>query len=642
MKGSLKKKLAYQFDNYMARGPWSIFLALMVVFISGFAIISVIRIAVSPNIPNDVNSSLGLWRIFLQLTDPGNMAQDNDSLWYVKLFAIFSGMFGIIFFSAVIAFITTQLDRKLADLRKGKSTVLEKGHILILGWNQQITEIIKEIIIAHESEKKSSIVILSETGKEEMDDYLGEEISERGKTKIITRTGQTSSLSALKRVAVKDAKSVILLPTCPYGSDAEELAYSDSHTLKSTLAVIAAGDEESEIPQIVVQVYNESNSHIIQNLAPQKIIVVNPEDMVAKIAVQTSRSTGLSAVYASLIGFEGCEFYFTKVDWNGISFKDIHFHYKDGVAIGLKKKNGNVIINPDSSYKLTDDDTVIILAEDDSTISYDRKEIIEYNDYDIKNIKNKQKNEKLLIIGWNSKGKTIIDEYQDYVLKGSSIDIVPVALQRNLDDEMAAYTDSCNNNICIKPINPLNIIDLESLKPEEYNSIIILTSNMFDQERADANTINILLLLRDIISRKTIDHEPQIIAEVSNSENLELITETGANDAIISTKMISKVLAQIAEEPDVLSVYNEIFTTEGSEIYLKPIDLFLESIPDELTFADLIALTQKRNEICIGYRSEKNSFEVSNNFGIILNPKKNQVLDMNDINYLIVIAEDEL
>lgn len=642
MKHSFRKRMAYRFDNYMAQGPRSIFLALLIVFAAGFIVIAVARIVASPFIADDVDANLGIWRIFLQLTDPGNMAQDNDSAWYVKIFAIASGMFGIVFFSAVIAFITTQLDIKLEDLKKGRSAVVERDHMLILGWNSQIVEIIRELIVANESERDAAIVVMSDQPKEEMDDLLNEQVPDRKTTRIITRTGSTGSLQALARVAAQTAQSVIILPTAEGGAQEQELAQSDAHTLKTTLAVIASCEHEA--PQIVAQVYRRSNRQILASLSADKITIVDPEDMVAKIAVQTSRSTGLSAVYTGLIGFEGCEFYFTSAPWNGALFRDIHYHYPDGVAIGIRDGNDAILINPDPGYVLGPTDELIILAEDDSTIRFRSKPQYKPGSFTFHNRRIGKGAENILVIGWNSKGATIVEQYEDYIAEGSEIHLLPIERGAEIEREIEAVRGRTQTPTTVLSADPFDIEALKRIRPETYNSIVMLTSTSLDQERADANTINILLLLREVIGQATQPDQtrPQIITEVVDSENLELIAATGANDAIISTKMISKVLAQVAAEPDILKVYDEVFKEDGSEIYLKPLDLYLPSAPATLTFADLIHIAQSRNEICLGYRSKDSATDAAENFGIVLNPPKDQTVATSDIERIIVIAEDEL
>ena len=85
-----------------------------------------------------------------------------------------------------------------------------------------------------------------------------------------------------------------------------------------------------------------------------------------------------------------------------------------------------------------------------------------------------------------------------------------------------------------------------------------------------------------------------------------------------------------------------MFTEDGSEIYLKPLDLYFKSNPSTVTYADLIALSHLREEICIGYRLKENMMSAKDDFGVILNPSKTESIEVEKIDSLIVIAENEL
>ena len=122
----LGQKLRYRFDNFMSRGGSSIFISLVIVFISLLTVISIIRGVILFTVPeNALEDALerggGFWNnvyiTFLQMTDPGNMNQDVDSIGWFKIPAIISGMAGLIMLSSLVAFITTALDQKLAQLR---------------------------------------------------------------------------------------------------------------------------------------------------------------------------------------------------------------------------------------------------------------------------------------------------------------------------------------------------------------------------------------------------------------------------------------------------------------------------------------------------------------------------------------------
>ena len=77
-----KTRLRYRFDTFMAKGGGSIFKALTAVFIATFLLIGVLRgvlLLVLPEVGlqhQDLGFLGNLYITFLEITDPGNMAQD--------------------------------------------------------------------------------------------------------------------------------------------------------------------------------------------------------------------------------------------------------------------------------------------------------------------------------------------------------------------------------------------------------------------------------------------------------------------------------------------------------------------------------------------------------------------------------------
>ena len=656
VRATLKERFQYRFDNFMAAGARSIFLALILLFIGAFVVTGSLRLVILRTTPVQMDAKGApqapslrddLWTAFIQILDPGSVTEDNNSAWFVKVVAVITVLMGLVFFSAVIAFITTQLDLKITSLKKGRSRVLEADHTLILGWGDRVLEIVAELIIANESEKDAAVVILSEIPKEEMDDFFQERLIERKTTRIITRTGVTSSLEALERVAVTDCRSVIVLPSANESSTWEEKVASDSKTLKSVLAVVAASREDQTKAAIVTEVFDRTNRNLMQSLAPDNITVIDTEDILAKIIVQTSRSTGLAAVYGHLIGFAGCEFYFAGGPWNGVTFGQAGFHLPDGVPLGVRDSSGALHLRPSPELVLGDGDELILIAEDDSTIRFNKTYVCSPRSYPGSSEKLAKRIERQMIIGWNSKAATIIDQYTDYVLPGSNIDIVLPTIYSEgtagLDEIQQAHPQHA---IRVLSANARNARELATLRPETYDNVIILNKSENDMEKVDSQTIMILLQLRALFQETALKSgtpvRTQIISEVMDSDNLELIAKTGANDFIISNQMISKIFAQVSQNPDVLRVYEQLFEEEGSEIYLKPVRLYFDTLPSEpLTFGDLMLAAQARDEICLGFRLKDRGASVEDHFGVVLNPPKDRAVRVSPGDHLIVLAEDE-
>ena len=152
----------------------------------------------------------------------------------------------------------------------------------------------------------------------------------------------------------------------------------------------------------------------------------------------------------------------------------------------------------------------------------------------------------------------------------------------------------------------------------------------------------ILLLLRKILeSRPNPDHHPKLITEILDSENQSLVAHAGVNDFIISNRCISMLLAQVSEDADTKSVYDDLFEEDGSEIYLKPADLYFNELPVKATYADLIAIAQKREEVCLGVKIKAKEQDVKRNFGVQLIPPKDKTFLITAEDTLVVLAEDE-
>ena len=646
--GTFRQKMHYRFDTFMAKGGRSIFIALVLAFTGSVVVFGAIRGIINMFVPKGAEREGGflnqVYQAFNHLSDPGTMAYDIDSSGWFKLTAIISGMVGVVIFSALIAFITTALDQKLAQLKKGHSKVIEDDHSLILGWNERVAEILRELFLANESEDDPCVVILSEHEKEFMDDYLNVTLPDTMNTRIVTRSGAISSLAQLDVVSVNTCRSAIVLASANQGASDEEMAASDTKVIKTVLALAAAREEGKEL-NIVAEIFEERNRKIVENIAPGEVITVDTNEILAKILVQTSRSVGLSVVYGEILSFDGCEMYFHSDDWGDISFGELAYRWPDGIPMGLRHGDGTMTINPDPSVAVKSDDDVLILAEDDSTIEYRSEAVERPRDIPLVDRRHDLGIERELIIGWTPKIEIILNEYADYLLDGSSVDIMLRAPDASVRGEIERIDrDLSGVDIRLLDEDPLTTEGLMAVEPFNYDNIIILSQAQEngDDERTDSETIVILLLLRRIFdANRDKVGKTKLITEVLDSENQPLVARAGVQDFIISNRFVSMLLAQISEDGDIKQVYDDLFEEDGSEIYLKSADLYFEQLPIEVSYADMIAIAQKREEVCLGVKLHEHEQNPDRNYGVKLIPEKDVRYTIGPEDALVVLAEDE-
>ncbi|WP_430408409.1 CASTOR/POLLUX-related putative ion channel [Kordia sp.] len=644
MKNSLKEKFYYRLERFMSKGGSSIFLSLLVLFIFSFLILMGLRlllITLFPGLDYNGNPFRDIWITFLEMTATGNMNQDNLAPAWLKIMTVISGLTGVILLSMLIGFITTSLNKMLYEFRKGRGKIIESDHTLILGWNERVVDIIRELILANESERKACVVILAEADKEYMDDLISKRLPNTMTTEIITTQGDYANINELERVNVKHSKSIIILANCTESASKDKKVASDVQSIKSILAITSCQGGKNELP-IVAEVFTEEKREIISFFEDENIIAIDSWTIMGKLLVQTSLTSGLEMVYNEILSFDGCEVYFHEDQWNNISFYDLAYYLEDGIPLGTYSEEAGLILRPDRETVLKNGDQVVILAEDDSTIKLGTHKKFSPKSIPLKDEKLSQVQKKILILGWHKVAEIFIEEATDYLIENSEFDILfhqPTAeLEEVIVHLKATYPEFKINLI---DSNPLAIECLEEINPSNYDNVIVLSQSMKEEsaDKIDSDTLIILLMLRKIITDFENTH---LLTQVLNSENQEIINQTDVDDFIISNKLITMILAQLSEEPLIKTFYDDIFSEDGSEIYVKPTTLYFEEFPQKITFAEAMEIANKRDEICLGIRKGDLSKDVASNFGVTLNLEKDQEIELNANDFLVVLSEDEL
>lgn len=653
MEHTFRERLRYKFEQFLGKGGSGMFVSLTVVFLVAFVLIIGIRLLLvyffhdSIDPVTQVNRSWldDVYTIWLQMTDPGNMNQDIYSGPVSKIPAIIAGIAGMILLSALIAFITTQLEATLHEFRKGRGPVLEEGHTLILGWNERVLNILEELFIANESEDRASVVIISNESKEDMDGYL-DRLEVPKNTMIFTANGNPSSIVELQRVSAPLAKSVIVLAGCSDSASKEDKVLSDIQAIKTVMAIVACQDGENQLP-IICEIFNKEKNDIINFFEDPNIIALDNWEIMGKLLVQTSLTSGLEMVYNEILSFDLSEVYYYQAEWNGVKFSELPFHFKDGIPLGVYKDDGTVQLRPDEAYVMENDDQILILAEDDSTIHFNKSQLFHPEEMDYIYQSLDQKKKRILILGWHHVGSIYVSESNEYLAKGSEFDIVMPAFSDEFKSEIDELDKENDNiNITLVKNNVMTIESLRSIDPFSYDNILILSQSPEEQnsEKIDSETLMILLILRSI-SKERADKSSdgtKIITQILNSDNQDLIIQADVDDFIISNKLITMILAQLSEQPDLKKFYDNIFQADGSEIYVKPATLYFKEFPIQKTFATVMSQAAKRNEICLGVRFGSQCKDSQNNFGVALNLAKDKKFELTDSDFLVVLSEDEL
>lgn len=626
---TLRQRMNYWFDNMMTGGTQVLIFWLVIA-----TLIMLLGIAVLTSFTQDVKG-IGLLRLFwmglMRTLDPGTMGGDTGS-WPFLFLMLGATIGGIFVVGTLIGVLTNGINNKLDELRKGRSLVVEQDHTVILGWSTQIFSIISELTIANENRQHACIVVLAEKDKVEMEDEIHAKVGNSHGTRIVCRTGTPLDPVNLKIVNLDRARSIIILS--PESGD------PDSSVIKSVLAIINNQDRPEWAYHIVAAIHNRENMEVAKMVGRDEAEIILSDDLISRITAQTCRQSGLSVVYTELLDFKGDEIYFKEEPaLSGKTFGQALFMYEDSALIGLQTAAGQVKLNPPMEMSIQPGDQVIAISQDDDTIHLSGLQNFAINLEAIRTSEpRKKKPENTLILGWNHRAPTIIQELSFYVAPGSNLHVVA-----EMDvDQMKEDCQLCEQNglqVLLQKGDTTNRRVLDRLEFQNFQHVILLSySDFLSTQEADARTLVTLLHLRDIAEKHM--HSFSLVSEMLDIRNRELAEITHVDDFIVSDRIISLMLSQVSENPALNSVFKDLFDPQGSEIYLKPAEDYVR-LEKPLNFYTVMESARRRGEVAIGYRLHADASARGKSYGVKINPRKHLPITFSTHDRIIVLAEEE-
>jgi len=645
----LNQRIRYRIDNFMAKGSASIFLALLALFIGGFLLIVTLRIAANLFVPDDTLSGWMEipWRVYVAVMEGSAAETDGDSNGLAKLTSIIGVLVGLVLFSSMVAFITSVFESKLAELRRGRSTVLENDHTLVLGFGDRIMEVIPELVEANESEPDAAIVILAENDKEDMDNLIRDQNFDFKTTRVITRSGVVTNINNLKKVRAHRAKSIIIMNSAASWQSKEDRKLADALILKSIMSIIAAC-HGNEHPPIVCEIHSDRDRELAENITSGAVKALNEVSVLSRMIAQLALSrNGLSVVYSDMVGFDGNEFYFYQPDngWeDSLTFGESIHRFKRSVPLGIHSSNGKIILNPPMDTPIKNEDELIVFAEDDSTIFYYNESIYNSKSIEIPKIESQLRTQKIALLNWTPKTEIIMERLCTYLPPESEILTYTPEPKESFRPFLERLKQKFPSiHISIDQIDLNDLTALNRIEPESFDSLLILSPGGHTIEEMDAYVISLLIRIRQILRESGKSQWPKLITEVMDSENIDIILNSGVEDFMVSNQFVSQIMAQVSEEPLALDVYDDLFQAEGSELYIKPATYYFsfdgkESITfpyGECTHAALL-----RHEVCMGIQFHADQGNKDKSFGVSLIPDKEKNITITPQDGLITLASD--
>jgi len=324
---SFRAKFLYWFDNTLNSGTIALIGWLGLVS-AAVVIISSVLVTIFNIDPSEKNIEFveALWVSLMRTLDPGNL--NNDNGWAFRAVMVVVTIVGLLMVSTLIGIVNAGITDTLVNMRKGRSFVSEKDHILILGWSPMIFPLLSKLACARQKHERLVIVILADKDKIEMEDEIKSKVPHDTKVRIICRSGNVIDRNDIEIVNPHEARTIVVM--------AQENDVHDTHSIKTIMALMKSHNRKSEKYHIVIEVRDRENLEVLDLIGKDEITTIVTEELFSKMIVQTSLQSGLSEVYNELLDFNDIETELIDAhELQGLTYEQCLLSFSDGALIGI-------------------------------------------------------------------------------------------------------------------------------------------------------------------------------------------------------------------------------------------------------------------------------------------------------------------
>lgn len=521
------------------------------------------------------------WWAFLHLTDTGYLGEDKDPVERVVAVGLtFIG--AVLFVGGVIAILTTWLDRVMAALATGRGLVVEEGHLLLLGSNAGLSDLIAECASASAQRwpggRLPTIVVLSESPLE-----LSVPARIRRRQRVVFRTGNPAEVTSLERCDFSRARVILVLSS----RNRRGPGPSDLNVLKTLVAVRAALGTNA--PQLVLDLSYAANALLIPPLAGSlKLDVLSSLEFAGRLICQCIRFPGISRAYRQLLSDavgQSILLLSCPKELVGRTLADARAVLRGGIVMGTISQGRAALLHWEEI--LLAGDELVVLAPSLGEVRFEAVQADPGGRFGHARKDPAPGRLRILAVGWSEGLLPLASELRRYQDEFSLSLTEPVSSER-LEALRGALGG--RGELEMLPHRLRTPDDLRHLPQQSYDRILLLSSDHQDPATADAETALRYALL--------LGQGARFVVELHEEENAPLFGES--QDVVVTDQVVNHMLAQISLKPAFRELYEELFTEGGCELRLLSLQDLLGQTGGQVVWSGLSQQLYESGYLAVG------------------------------------------
>ncbi|MEU2073211.1 NAD-binding lipoprotein [Streptomyces sp. NPDC013489] len=475
--------------------------------------------------------------------------------------SVLLALVSLLYVSTLVGLVTTAITDRLTELQRGQSTVVERGHSLVLGWSEQTPTLVAELLAAHAQRRNSAVVVLADRDKLDMERELRAVLAAAGvrRVRLLCRRGRPADPAALARVSPAAAGAVVVLPP-----DTPE---GDTQVVKTLLALRAVVGDTRPV-RVVAAVRQTQHVATARLAAGPGAVVLDVDGIAARTLVQCVIEPGLSLVLEDLLDFAGAELHVHRVPGlGGRTFAELRAACADACVVGLVRPDGSPLLNPPPQTVLGPGDAVVVLAMNETPPTWNGARAAESppppppspgpgaTASAIRAVPRR-----VLVLGWNRRGPEVVD-----------------GLARNGWEAVREETPPT---------------------PDPADRVLVL-GGPDDHPDPDEHTLVTLLRLR-AAERESGLRSPTV-AELTDARHRPLAPAGPHTDLVVGGRLVGLLMAQVSQTVELAAAFDELFSPAGNAVRLRPATDYVPA-GTEASFAALVEAAGRQGDTALGYR----------------------------------------
>ena len=607
----LRQRLRYRLDNLLARGTWAVLVWLgavtaLTVLVSA-AVLALFGVSYQSD--DDSRWSEDAWQSLLRVMDPGTMAGDVG--WGRRLLALAITVFGILVAGTLIGVIAAGVEDRVDRMRRGRSAVIERDHVVVLGGGERLPFIVRELVLAADADRPPVIVVLTEADPADVHAAMRGVVDDLRGVRFVVRSGDPMRRADLALVRLDRARSVLVVGVPDNG-------------VRVALAVVAESGGTLRIPMVVDVSDRTTALRLTAALGPNLHPMVTP-DAVARIAAFSLRQGGLSTLVEELIDAPGVGIRITAPGAvAGDRFGDLVASLDRARPIGRIDVAGVIELMPPADARMGADDCLVMIATDGrlDRVAEPRAVAPAGRAPTDDAVQPGDQVDQVVVVGWSAVGERMLDEWRVSATSGSTLTLIDRA-----DGAPAATARAWNDDrVTVLPAGT----DAVDVALTTGAAALVVLANAADgpDDIADVDASTLLEVATMRRRLEGIPARPRLVVELADADSGELLALDGPDDVTVSDAIASAFAAQLVIDPRRRDVLLALYDRRPPDLSL--VDGARLGLAGRLTMAELIGRAYDSNMLAIGWRDDASG-------DLVLAPALATTVDWTDRHRLVVI-----